>query len=392
MNVIQIDSVIRMILTLIIQIGNSFLLSQSKKTVTFFWGSIYMIIVIFSDACTFQLGAIFTNYSALERLYNKPISLILTFVYLYICIIMVLIISKKHYQKFMFPWYYYILFSIIIFFGTITVERLLDIILFLENHYNTIQNTLLLSIGFILIILILTIYLIYSMGVLYQHNIDLEVENREKKFEKQQFELLSSTNEMLHIWKHDFHNHLSVINSMIHNKEYLEVQSYIYTINKNINKSSWIKIQTGNNIVDAILSSKLRIINDLNIEFNHHIFLPQLLPISSIDLTSLLGNLMDNAIEACNNSFEGETRHRELTDKYIHLFIKPFRHHLIIEMKNSSNGIYQYDVHHKLLSTKNETGHGIGLKRIRKIVKEADGFIQIQPDYNSFYIKIIIPL
>ena len=115
MNVIQIDSVIRMILTLIIQIGNSFLLSQSKKTVTFFWGSIYMIIVIFSDACTFQLGAIFTNYSALERLYNKPISLILTFVYLYICIIMVLIISKKHYQKFMFPWYYYILLVLLFF-------------------------------------------------------------------------------------------------------------------------------------------------------------------------------------------------------------------------------------------------------------------------------------
>ena len=149
-------------------------------------------------------------------------------------------------------------------------------------------------------------------------------------------------------------------------------------------QSSW-QIQTGNNVLDAVLTSKLSRLQSLGIAFTHNIFLPDLLPLNNLELTSLMGNLLENAIEACSCQDTD-------SKKYIHLEIKPYNQFLYIDMTNSSSGIYRYDHNNRIRSTKRSSNHGIGLKRIEQITSEAQGFMKISPEKDSFHIIIVLPL
>ena len=165
------------------------------------------------------------------------------------------------------------------------------------------------------------------------------------------------------------------------------MQEYLQQINHELEKGTWL-MHTGNTVIDAILSSKLSRVQQNDIEFTHTIFLPKGIPLGNLELTSLLGNLMDNAIEAC----EQLKKENIEVKRYIHLEIKPYNQFLFLEISNSSAGIYYYNTFHRLISTKKELGHGIGLKRIEKIVSQVDGFLELTPENNSFYVSILIPL
>lgn len=352
-----------------------------------------MIIVIFSDSVTFQLGALLTNFSASDRLYEPPISIVMTWLYFFICFICVFLLTRKKGQDFTFPWYFFLILTIIILLGIGAVELLLDLLLLLDNGSLLIERILFFSISVIFLILIFTILLIRYIGNLYQKNLILAEENQLKQFEQQQFELLNNANQMLRSWKHDFHNHLAAIRTLMEHKEYQEAQSYLNTITQDLNKNSW-QVRTGNSIIDAVLTSKLPRIQDDNIEFIHSIFLPDTLPLGSIELTSLLGNLMDNAIDACGQIPQNNNANniQEAGKRYIHLEIKPYNQCLFLDITNSSTGKYRYNLSHTLISTKKRPEHGIGLKRIEKIVSEADGFLQITPETESFHVNILLPL
>ena len=99
-------------------------------------------------------------------------------------------------------------------------EFLLDLLSQLKEYSAGTSNRLFLSVFLLLVILFLSIFLFYYIGILYQKNLDLIEENRQKQFEKQQFDLLSSTNQLLRTWKHDFQHHLSVLEIMLQEKDF----------------------------------------------------------------------------------------------------------------------------------------------------------------------------
>lgn len=393
LNLLPVNSIFRIIIILLLQIGIAFIISLSRPSQTLFWGSMYMIIVIFSDSATFLFGALLTNYSASDRLYKPPMNIIMTLLYLFICFTCVFLLTRKRGQNFTFPWYFFLMLAIIILLGIAAVELLLELLLLMDNNSVLIERILFFSISVIFLILIFTIVSIRCIGNLYQKNLALTEENRQKQFEQQQFELLNNTNQILRSWKHDFQNHLTTIQIMMENQKYQETQAYLNTISQDLNKSSW-QVRTGNSIIDAVLTSKLPRIQDGNIEFIHSIFLPDRLPLGSIELTSLLGNLMDNAIDACEQIPENNDADtaQEKRKRYIHLEIKPYNQNLFLDITNSSSGKYRYNISHTLISTKKGFGHGIGLKRIEQMVSEADGFLQITPETDSFHVNILMPL
>jgi sensor histidine kinase regulating citrate/malate metabolism len=102
-------------------------------------------------------------------------------------------------------------------------------------------------------------------------------------------------------------------------------------------------------------------------------------------LSSLIGNLVDNAIEACQHLDDPSS-------KTINLCIKPSRGNLLISISNPTDGRYLTDSEGRLLSTKNESGHGIGLERVRSIVEGHNGYLQILPSAELFSVRIVLPL
>lgn len=375
---------LRMCVTLLIQVSIACIISTSPASRKIFWGSIYMVIVVFADTVTFLLGALFTDYLMAERIFKYPVTYIMTLIYLFICCLCVFLLSRKRTEHMFFPWYLQICFFSVTMLGIVFTELLLSQLLLLNGITRLTEIALLSSITIFLLILFLTILLQYAVGTLYRKNLELVKENQRKQSEKQQFALMNQMNQALRTWRHDFHNHVSALQVMSRNGQWKELQLYLDKITEETMYKQTL-IKTGNYMIDVILSSKLPSIHKFQISFDYHIFLPPILPLNDLELTTLLGNLFDNAIEACINQDASASR-------TISLEIKPYNQFLCLNMSNSCAGNYRFDSGGKLVSSKKEKGHGFGVKRIIELVEHAGGFLDLCPGKNSFQVKILIPL
>lgn len=374
---------LRMAVTLLIDSCIALILSTDFPARSVFWGCAYPLITVLADTVTVLFGRLFI-LGDWKTLMEYPVSILMTFLYLFICFCCVLLLIRKNSPGIVFPWFIQVFWLLIVAAGITASEFLLDLLSQLKEYSSGTSSRLFLSVLLLLVILFLSVFLFYYIGILYRNNLDLMEENRQKQFEKQQFDLLSSTNHLLRTWKHDFQHHLSVLEIMLSENDTASASGYLDSIVKEMKRSSW-QIQTGNTVLDAVLTSKLPAIQSRGIPFSHSIFLPDSLPLGSLELTSLMGNLLDNAIESCSSQ-------NESAEKYIKLEIKPYNQFLYIDMTNSSTGKYHYDHTNVLQSTKGTGGHGIGLKRIGQIVTDAQGFMKISPEKDSFHITIVLPL
>ncbi len=110
--------------------------------------------------------------------------------------------------------------------------------------------------------------------------------------------------------------------------------------------------------------------------------MPDPLPFSELDIASLLGNLIENAIQGCQNVPQ-EKRYFYLTSEI------PHPGQLYIVSTNSFNGVV-YQTGTKYESTKPK-GHGIGLSSIEATTEKYGGHITITHDQKEFDVDILLP-
>ena len=107
------------------------------------------------------------------------------------------------------------------------------------------------------------------------------------------------------------------------------------------------------------------------------------LPFYSADLSILLGNILDNAIEASLQIAKEE--------RYIKFFMKYETNTLIITVINAFNGELVKNRNGKIISSKIESGyHGIGLESVRKVATKYHGSVVIEAKQETFIIKVIL--
>lgn len=132
---------------------------------------------------------------------------------------------------------------------------------------------------------------------------------------------------------------------------------------------------------DAILNAKLYEATAKGISFEYKILCSLENRMEDDDMVSLLGNVIDNAIEACEH-VKGKKR--------IQFEVKREQAYLIFIVKNSIENSVLKD-NPKLKTTKNDKGiHGLGIKSIKKIVEKYDGFVNNDEKDNEFICKIMI--
>jgi sensor histidine kinase regulating citrate/malate metabolism len=124
--------------------------------------------------------------------------------------------------------------------------------------------------------------------------------------------------------------------------------------------------------MDAVISLRMMDAKRHHISFESKLFLPERIPLSDVAFASLLGNVLDNAIEACRKVEEGEAK--------IYFEIKPWKQMMYLHCVNTSDGKYIKGGRGQLLSTKQADGHGIGIRRIQEIVEEAGGTCGFTPE------------
>lgn len=182
-------------------------------------------------------------------------------------------------------------------------------------------------------------------------------------------------------WRHDYHNHIQTLLALSGDVE--KTREYLLNLNADLTTVDTV-LKTGNVMVDAILNSKLSLLKAKDIQVNAKAVVPPDLQISEIDLCVIIGNLLDNAMEACLRQTEGEER-------FIRLFIGILKDQLYVSVSNSAYGELRKEGK-TYLSTKKSAGHGFGLMRVDRIVKKYDGYINRQNEEGVFATEIMLPL
>jgi len=184
-------------------------------------------------------------------------------------------------------------------------------------------------------------------------------------------------------WRHDYHNHIQAVKAYLHLEQYMEIGTYLDKLDTDLTNVDTV-IKSGNVMVDAILNSKISLAAAKKININAKALVPKTLPISEIDLCIIIGNLLDNAAEACGK-LPNEA------DRVIRIYIDILKDQLYISVSNSVGGAMKRSGH-TYLTTKEKDGHGFGLMRVDKIAEKYGGFVNRQNEEGVFATEIMLPL
>jgi len=182
-------------------------------------------------------------------------------------------------------------------------------------------------------------------------------------------------------WRHDYHNHIQTMLALVDKPE--QMRSYLLTLNEDLTTVDTV-IKTGNVMVDAVLNSKLSLIKAKNITVNAKAVVPAELPISDVDLCVIIGNLLDNAMEACEKQTED-------SERFIRVYIGVLKKQLYISVMNSVGGEVSKDGK-KYISTKSSGSHGFGLWRVDRIAEKNGGYVNRQNEPGVFATEVMLPL
>lgn len=178
---------------------------------------------------------------------------------------------------------------------------------------------------------------------------------------------------------HDFHRHLEIMLQMANKSRDTDMAEYIENLSEPLKEIASV-IWIGDETVDYIINSRYSRAKEKGIRMEMNIEFPHNTNIRSNDLCTILSNLLDNAIEACERMADVAAP----DSPSIFLTIRRIQNILIIKLENSSPQP-DYNSSGELNTAKeNKTLHGYGLKNIESAVLKYDGVMQTSYEENIY--------
>ena len=182
-------------------------------------------------------------------------------------------------------------------------------------------------------------------------------------------------------WRHDYHNHMQSVKAYLAMNSLAEARAYLDALEQDLEDINLL-FNTGNINADAVLNAKISLAVKKGIKVDYKAVVPKTLAVSDIDLCVVIGNLIDNAVEACEKV--------EPERQFIRLYIGILQKQLYLSVSNATcETVRKFD--EQYISSK-RGNHGHGLKRINKIVDKYGGFINRKNEPGVFVTEIMLPL
>ena len=213
-------------------------------------------------------------------------------------------------------------------------------------------------------------------------NLDMEkrLSDIRDDYDKQQemAEEIRRIQQQIGLLKHDMKNHTLVILSYLEENKTEEARQYAGEILDKLNRM-YTYVNVGNSLLSYIINSKLSMAKEQGIEIKAEI---ENLPFSymdSVDFSSLLNNMLDNAI---NGALESEGKKLEVN-------IVSEKGFDVITVKNSIDGSVLKD-NPELATSKEEPGHGYGMKQMKAVTEKYEGNIDIYEKDGMFVVRVML--
>lgn len=230
-------------------------------------------------------------------------------------------------------------------------------------------------------LLLVFVFINLLMGFLYSQFCALLKRNNDTLLLRQQLDLaehhvreLAAAQDKVKGIRHDMKNHLNAILFMLRQKpvQTERIGEYIGKLLADVEDAAQL-VSTGNLGIDAILSLKMNQVRDKNIRLESRIVIPADVTMSMDESIIIFGNLLDNAMEACEKQPEEK--------RWIRLELDYIQHSLLIRL---SNPLPKYGGK----AAEDGLEHGFGLKNVQTVVERHHGTMQIEKSEQTFMVRI----
>ncbi|MBD5445042.1 MAG: GHKL domain-containing protein [Lachnospiraceae bacterium] len=213
--------------------------------------------------------------------------------------------------------------------------------------------------------------------------------------------------------RHDMKNHIIALSGLLNNRELEKMEDYLQNMKDSGNLGNCEEV-TGSRVVDALLYQKRKLAEQSNIAWECDVQIPEICRINEFDLCVLFGNLLDNALQACERLQCSNLGND--SDCFIDIQAKAVKKYFLLEVKNSTNVTVTPEnrftsknnvawhrtrftsknniAKHEVESTvkNNVSGHGIGLLNVKDVVSKYNGAMNMNVENSIFVISILLPL
>ncbi len=213
--------------------------------------------------------------------------------------------------------------------------------------------------------------------MLFDRFIRKKVASFEKEILQKYYAEVENTYAKMRGWRHDYRHHIQTMKVHAAKGEYEEITRYLDMLDDDLTNVETV-VRTGNRMADAILNSKLSLAAEKEIDIKAEAKIPVSLTVSELDLCIIIGNLLDNAMEACME-LPPERR-------LIRLYMEMKGTYLYLALTNTAGGRKK----HSFGTTRGE-GHGLGLSRVDAVVQKYGGYVTRASEDEAFSTEILLP-
>lgn len=230
----------------------------------------------------------------------------------------------------------------------------------------------------IIILNIVCFYMTYTLSKSNAEAEELKMKHQQEEYRLSYAENIKNQYEEIRRMRHDMKQNLAVLSELYREQKYDEARNFADKVTKNLAKFDNV-IDVQNAFINAILNSKL----STALEYGIKVICSSsnnVSGIDDIDLCNLLGNMLDNAIEAAKMCEMG----------YIEVSINSDENKILVIIANSIVTSV-LNSNKELISTKADSArHGYGIKTIRSIANKYNGTAKFYEEGNLFYCQVLM--
>ncbi len=246
-----------------------------------------------------------------------------------------------------------------------------------ELSYN--YQLILSGISFALFASIVVLFISFQRSIEKENIIfTLKSQVEKQNIDMNYYNILEKQNEDLRIYAHDTKNHLNAIYNLNTN---LEINEYLNKMLGNLKNYSNI-CHSGNHMLDVIISKYITECEMKNINFTFDVCVTNLKYVKNNDLVTILSNALDNAIEAAEKS----------SNKTINIATDHINTYDVVTITNSCDNPPKTNGDDLATTKNNKDIHGLGIKSIKKTLKQYSGDCQWEYNENKREFTLMISL